>query len=390
MLYGKNEYINNIFKLMNESIDYLLNEQGVIYTPKGINKKTIESEVIEDSDTRDLYDETNDKYYIKLSDAKEIKNDAKVGDIIEQEVIDTESSENESLEEYLLSDDVSLNDLQEIFTSGKLGKMAGSRGFKTLVRIGKKPFILTGSSIKIIKSILSKKKRARYKTKDKYSMCGCLELTEDGIDENGNLDKKIFKQNISDQPETIREKLIDGYDFCVHTYGKYINKEKDRTTTKVETCPVIKKFYKKGESLMDDLLNKLEQSYEIKGRNKKDIDKTEKVGDDTSIGEKIGRYKYITVNFDNDIEVLSLPLKFKLNEGDNTFKILKNFRDKYKNTLMLEKSSNIYVMSFENAKLQKSNDGSIFKCKSRSNCENNGSDRSNNANWSGKIKELKK
>ena len=109
-----------------------------------------------------------------------------------------------------------------------------------------------------------------------------------------------------------------------------------------------------------------------------------------SIGEKIGRYNYITVNFDNDIEVLSSPLKFKLNGGDNTFKILKNFRDKYKNTLMLEKRSNIYVMSFENAKLQKSNDGSIFRCKSRSNCENNGSDRSNNANWSGKIKELKK
>ena len=389
MLDGKNEYINNIFKLMNESIDYLLNEQGVIYTPKGINKKTIEPEVIANDDTRDLYDETNDKYYIKLSDAKEIKNDVKVGEKVEQEVIDTESSENESLEEYLLSDDVSLNDLQKIFTSGKLGTMAGSKGFKTLVKIGKKPFLLTGSSIKIIKSILSKKKRARYKTKDKYSMCGCLELTEDGVDGNGDLDKKIFKQNISDQPETIQEKLIDGYDFCVHTYGKYINKEKDRTTTKVETCPVIKKFYKKGESLMDDLLNKLEQSYEIKGRNKKDLDKTEKVGDDTSIGEKIGRYKYITVKFDDDVQATG-TLAFILNKGDNEFKILKNFRDKYKNTLMLEKGLIIYVMSFENAKLQKSNDGSIFRCQSKSNCENNGSDRSSNANWSGKIKELKK
>lgn len=57
-----------------------------VYEEEHYKPKTKEYEVIEDSD-EDGYDETSDRYKIKLSDAKEKKNDAKVGDIFEQKVI---------------------------------------------------------------------------------------------------------------------------------------------------------------------------------------------------------------------------------------------------------------------------------------------------------------
>ena len=102
MLYKKNSRFLDIISLINESIDNLLKEE-VIVTPITDGKTKTKKQkfmVVEDGQ---LPPNTDTEFFIELKNAKEYKNDVKVGDEIEIEVVDLESMTDDGVLEFLSS-----------------------------------------------------------------------------------------------------------------------------------------------------------------------------------------------------------------------------------------------------------------------------------------------
>ncbi len=396
MLYKKNKYISNIFSYINETIDNLLGEQlSVITLPDGavLVKKTVK--VVDINYSGVSYEEINGKdiYYIKLDDVKKDFNkpSAEVGDEFEIEMINFDDNNKENLSDYFISNKVSPETLQKIYTDIKSGKVIARKIYK----IGTKPFIITTNSLMLLGKVLNvvKKKKIVVKDEKPHSLCYCLTFTEDGLKEDlpfnsGEfvLDRDTFESNNNDQTDLIIKKLLDDYDFCVDEYGKYIKNGRDRIDTK-KNCSDIESWYTDSESLMDDIIANLKNVYDVKGY-KKDLDKTKKEkGGVLTIGETLSQYSEIEIDFENDVKYDSSG-NITLGSGKRRFDIVGTFRENRESTLLLYKSGDYYVFGFKSSKLQNKNNGGGTKmCKNRK-CEERKKN-TDNTTWSGTITELK-
>lgn len=393
MLYKKNKYISNIFSYINETIDNLLGEQvSVITLPDGavLVKQTVK--VVDNKYSGVSYEEINGKeiYYIKLDDVKKDFNkpSAKVDDEFEIEMINFDDNNEENLSDYFISNKVSTETLQKIYTDIKSGSFTARKIYK----IGTKPFIITKNSLGLLGKVLNNVRSKRIVGKDEkpHSLCYCLTFTEDGLKEKNNgefvLDRDTFEFNNNDQTDVIIKKLLDDYDFCVDEYGKYIKNGRDRIDTK-KNCSDIESWYTDSESLMDDIIANLKNVYDVKGY-KKDLEKTKKEkGGVLTIGETLSQYSEIVIDFENDVKY-DPSGNIKLGSGKKRFDIVGTFRENRESTLLLYRSNDYYVFGFKSSKLQnKNNGGGTHMCKNRK-CEEkkNNTDRTT---WSGTITELK-
>ncbi len=349
----KNEKIISIVENINKTIDFLLEQGGTVISPfKGdVPTKKQKFIVIADGEVNNT---TENEYYIELSVAKEYDSKVEVGDEIEIEVLDMDATDEEGLLSILSSDEVSMEELEQLVLGRRTTIRVGGRvlkyGPRTLKRISR----ATGKAIDARRYI------SRYGKKAEHSICYCFSFTKDGLDENGDMDKTVFISSIVDQPEFIQDSLLNTWNYCDRKYRKDLRKKDDRQETE-KSCMFLDDWYKKSENLMDDMINTLKQAYDIKGYNKKLDDETKKVGGNKSVGEKITSQDYIEIKFTTDTTigidrgvVTAVPpaSPFFSDNDLRKFKIQKTFNEK-NNTVLLKKGGKFFIMGFETTQIGK-------------------------------------
>ncbi len=349
----KNEKIISIVENINKTIDFLLEQGGTVISPfKGdVPTKKQKFIVIADGEVNNT---TENEYYIELSVAKEYDSKVEVGDEIEIEVLDMDATDEEGLLSILSSDEVSMEELEQLVlgrrTTIRVGGKVLKYGPRTLKRISR----ATGKAIDARRYI------SRYGKKAEHSICYCFSFTKDGLDENGDMDKTVFISSIVDQPEFIQDSLLNTWNYCDRKYRKDLRKKDDRQETE-KSCMFLDDWYKKSENLMDDMINTLKQAYDIKGYNKKLDDETKKVGGNKSVGEKITSQDYIEIKFTTDTTigidrgvVTAVPpaSPFFSDNDLRKFKIQKTFNEK-NNTVLLKKGGKFFIMGFETTQIGK-------------------------------------
>ena len=396
MLYKKNKYISNIYTYINETIDILLNEQiKVISLPEGAKLKKIYIKVEGNNYTGDYYEVLDngkkEVFHEKIDDVKDKfnKKNVKENDEFEHEIVVFDDSKEEGLLDYLTSNKISVENLGKTYTDLRL---AGPAVFKTsgkIIRLGTKTFLIGKKGLKMLGKIVNTMRGMKRKEDEKpHSLCYCLKLTQDGVDDKGNLDRGQYSRNISDQSNTIYQKLMDEYDYCVSEYGSYIDNSNVRVRTK-KSCVMIDDYYSDSKSLIDDIISNLQSVYDVKGYNKKGIKKTEKK-DTITIGEKLTMYKKISLEFSENVEYEKGNVKFDGGVGASSyrFNIVGTWRDNREDTMILERSGEYYIFGFSNARLQdRENGGVTFHC-SDSSCTSRKNKSSNKTRWKGKITDL--
>lgn len=349
----KNGKILSIVNNINKTIDFLLEQGGSVISPVSGDVPTKKQKFIVVADNDDK-ENTETEFYIKLTDAKQYDAKVEVGEEIEIEVLDMDSADDEGLLSILSSDEVSTEDLEQLVL-----------GRRTTIRVGGRILKYGPRTLKRIKRVAGKAidaKRfiSRYGKKAEHSVCYCLSFTDDGLDENGDMDKNVFISSIVDQPEFIQENLLNTWYYCDKKYRKNLRKKDDRQETE-KSCMFLDDWYKKSEDLLDDMINTLKQAYDVKGYDKKLDDETKRVGGNKSVGEKITSQDYIEIKFSTDTSIgisggvvgSAPPASPFFSSNDlRKFKIQKTFNER-NNTVLLKKGSRFFIMGFETTQIGK-------------------------------------
>ena len=380
MLYKKNSRFLDIISLINESIDNLLKEE-VIVTPITDGKTKTKKQkfmVVEDGQ---LPPNTDTEFFIELKNAKEYKNDVKVGDEIEIEVVDLESMTDDGVLEFLSSNEITTKELEQIVLArGTTIRVAGK-----ILRYGPRQL----NRIKQVANaaIQMKKYSDRYGKKLEHSRCYCNTIFDDNVDEDtGKADKGVYKSTISDQPEHIQEELLATWEFCENKYGKFIIDKDDRAESS-QTCVELEGWYEDAESLIDDLISDLQQYYTIKGY-KKGYENKKTYGADKGVGEKIVTHDAMLSKFSSNVEYTPSGVgtySILFNDNDVVkFEILKTYGNR-SDTVLVERqgTSNKYVMGFDSAKEKSPQSSNAFWV-----VNTDGSISNIRTVWSGKILEF--
>jgi hypothetical protein len=377
----KNDKILSIVENINKTIDFLLEQGGTVIAPIAGEVPTKKQKFIVIADG-EVNNTTEDEYYIELSVAKEYDSNVQVGDEIEIDVLDFDSSDDEGILSILSSDDISEEDLIQIAAGRRTTIRVGGR----IIKYGPRTLRKLGRLGK--KALDAKRYVSRYGKKAEHGVCYCLSFTKDGLDENGDMDKTVFISSIIDQPEFIQENLLNTWKYCVKKYKKELNKKDDRQETE-KSCVFLDDWYKKSESLLDDMINTLKQAYEVRGYNKELDDETKKVGTNKSVSEKMASKDYIEIKFSTDTTIgmdggsvgAAPPASPFFSSNDlKRFKIQKTFNER-NNTVLLKKGSKYYVMGFETTQIGKPQTDQYFALYDAS----SSSIVSPKGNWSGKI-----
>jgi hypothetical protein len=377
----KNEKILSIVNNINETIDFLLEQGGSVISPVSGDVPTKKQKFIVIADG-EVNNTTENEYYIELSVAKEYDSNVEVGDEIEIEVLDMDATDEDGLLSILSSDEVSMEELEQLVLGRRTTIRVGGRvlkyGPRTLGRIKR----VAG------KAIDAKRFISRYGKKAEHSVCYCFSFTKDGLDENGDMDKTVFISSIVDQPEFIQENLLNTWNYCDKKFKKDLRKKDDRQETE-KSCMFLDDWYKKSENLLDDMINTLKQAYDVKGYNKKLDDETKKVGGNKSVGEKITSQDYIEIKFSTDTSIgisgggvgnVPPASPFFSSNDLKKFKIQKTFNER-NNTVLLKKGGKFFIMGFETTQIGKSQTDQYFAVYDESTDEII----SPKGKWSGKI-----
>lgn len=380
MLYKKNGRILDILSYISESIDNLL-EQGVVVTPgtdTEIKTKKQKFKVVEDGQ---LPPNTDTEFYIELKNAKQYKNDVKVGDEIEIEVVDLEAMTDDGILDFLSSDDISVEELEQIVLSrGTTIRVAGKvlrYGPRQIARIKK-----------VAQAALQMKKYAdRYGKKIGHSRCYCAQIFDEYIDEDtGKADREIYKSSITDQPEAIQEELLDTWDYCENKYGKDIIELDNRKET-TTGCKFLEDWYEDAESLMDSLINDLQSYYKVKGYNK-ELSTKKKYDERSSVAEKIVRHNETNIKFTSDVihtPTGGAPTTIFNDDDIVVFEILKTYGE-YGDTVLLRRKSDgkRFILGFDSEVVKKQQSNNAFWI-----VKSDGSIDNIKTTWDGKIMEYK-
>lgn len=376
------EDINKSIEKINDTINQLLieNDGGIIVVPKGSSMKK-KFTVVEDGDLPENKDKQN---YITLTDARDYKPDAEVGDEIEIEVLDFETTPLDEITDFFSSDDVSLDELKQITIGGpktyRIGKKTlrvGPKAYKTVKK--------AASSVLMVKRYFN-----RYGKKIGHSKCYCVKLVKDYVDMGtGKIDRNAYESDVSDYIQPVTEEFLAKWDYCVDRYGKYIE-DKDPRQETIEECITLDDMWEESKSITQELASMLQKFFKVKGIDIKKDKKDNQVGSGNSASEKIALKDEISIKFTSNSEweddSSSPPTTRTIfSSGDDVeFDIVGTFKTK-NDTVMLERKSDgkRYVLSFESAGVGKPQSGKLWRVKSDNTLYSGGS------TWSGRINYFK-
>jgi hypothetical protein len=376
------ENINKSIEEINDTINQLLLEDdgGIIVIPKGSSMKK-KFTVVADGD---LPENTDNQNYITLTDARDYKPDAEVGDEIEIEVLDFENSTLDDITDFFSSDDVSLDKLKQITIGGPKTYKVGKR----ILRIGPKAYKTVkkaASSVLMVKRYFN-----RYGKKIGHSKCYCVKLVKEYVDMGtGKIDRNAYESDVADYIQPVTEEFLAKWDYCVERYGKYIE-DKDPRQETIEECITLDDMWEESKSITQELASMLQKFFKVKGIEIKKSKKDSEIGSGNSASEKIALKDEVSIKFTADSEweddSLSPPrTRTIFSSGDDVlFDIVGTFKTK-NDTVMLENKSDgkRYVLSFESAVVGKPQSGKLWRVKPDNTLYSGGS------TWSGKINYFK-
>ena len=359
------DYLKNI-SFINEKIDVFLCEADKTYPAKTITYIVLEDETDIPGDN---------KNYIYLKDAIEVKPDVKVGDEIDIET-------------------VTWSDIYEDVKESQSGKgplskehLAGLATFTTNPRtrrgakmVGKYAIVgvprAAGCTLNPIKCI--KKKFAKVS----HSICWCARLFDEFGDPTNNNEpsEANYKDDIKAYTNIVQDEMIKNWKKCDKQYMKKLKKERRRHKI-IKECGDAESWAESMQDTLGKIISSLGEFFVIKGYEKN----KDKTGGGSSIGEKIASHRKIRISFSTPDAATKIDLEkpdgthiqtFK--GGDQDFKVTgvhKAGGDS--NTAVLTKSGRAYVFSFRSAKKGDPQSGKVYY--------KDGGDLGNPTVWDGKI-----
>jgi hypothetical protein len=369
------ESINKSISQLNETIDGLLGEQ-VIATPLddgGVPLIKQKFTVYED-DAIPVNTET--EFFIGITDAKEYKSDVQVGDEIEIEVLDFDNSGGSDWSDFFSQDTVTSDDLEQIILGGgKTVRIGGS-----VLKYGPKTYKKLKISAGAIKDW--KKYVDRYGEKIEHSLCYCLHLTNDYLDNDGDTDRDTYKDELNSYIKPVQDEMLTTWDYCDSKFGKNINKKDDRQDTQSD-CLLLDNFWEQQHTLMDDLINKLSKFFEVRGVTVKKNKKND-IKNNTSVAQRIVSNDEMHIIFDQDVIWRNPTTGANVDIYDRggvgvDFQIDGTYSDT-SNSVRLKDGSDSYVLTFTKSTInQRQSNNAFWKVKS------DGSIDGSKTTWSGTI-----
>jgi hypothetical protein len=375
-MYKKNGKILDIISLINESIDNLIDENVIVSPYSGDNIKTSVQKftVVENGN---LPDNTDTMSYIELKDALMYKNDVKVGDVIEIEVADFDAMDEDGILEFFKSEEIDSKTLEKII----LGQRTTIRVGGKIIRYG--PRTLRKIQMAAKKAVEAKKYIDKYGKKTEHSLCYCLRLFDEHVDEDtGKAEKSIYMTDVEDQPEFVQEELENTWDFCESKYGTKIIEREDRQETK-KSCDFLENWYEEGESILDDMIADLRKSFKVVGYDKGEESETKYNKEKKSVAEKIVAHDYVEIEFSSDVAHTprgGTPTVLFTAGSIVVFKILKTYGSA-SDTVLLENSGDKYILGFDTAVVKRAQSDNTFWV-----VDPSGSVSNVKTTWDGKIK----
>lgn len=340
---------SNSIKTINETIKLLVEDEGIISISDS-DIKTYKFTVVEDG-----VEYENDKpkvgdSYMNLSEAKEIDPNAKVGDVIEVDAIDGGA---DGLFEFFTEDGFNREELEEMAVAGpKTYRVAG----KT-VRVTTKSVRAVNGAAK--SALFLKKFFDRYGKKIGHSRCYCLKLVSDYVDtDTGDLDRDQYESELMVYIKPVQDEMLSKWDYCIDRYGNDISDKDDRQET-YEECVTIDSIWEEQRSIFNDLTNKLQSVFKVKGIDIKK--KKEDVKSDASVAEKIITNDKMDIKFSEPVtrEDGGGGTETLFNAMTYTFEILGSYKEK-NNTIKLKNSGNKFVFSFEKSTIRQPQSGMVW------------------------------
>ena len=262
----------NTVNYLNESIENLIDEGVVVTPPSGVRKTKQIFTVIADGATP-----PNDgKEYIELKEAKDHKVDAVVGDEIEIDVLTFEDMDDNAVQDKLTElfnkGDISFTDLKQMVLTGGSGKVR--RTAMGLLRVGPKVIMAAGrlAALKGLKKTIP------------HSSCFCAKLFNNNVNSaTGNAEKSVYEDELTTYIDVVQKQFLESWDNCESRYGELMTDEDERNDA-VAACVTIEDWYTDAESVLQQVMNKLNKYYNITGI---DVKKTKLKGGEVSVAKSI-------------------------------------------------------------------------------------------------------
>ena len=368
-----NKFLNTISSL-NESINILV-EDGIIVTPSSVEKIEI-TYIIHKNETDFPNDDGN---YITEKEAQTYDINKKAGDTIIIEEVDMSKMSDAEMFAWFKENDISTEQAGEMALVGTSSK--GYRMGGKVYRFGKS----AGVAIVTLKALR--------KTKDlPHSVCWCAKLFEKHQDADGKRDKPQYENylNAEGYIDSIVDNFMKNWDKCESQHGKKIRNKVNRDNM-LSNCVSVEDWYGDAEEVLNSIISKLQTYYNVTGVNVKK--KELKGGVDQSVGDFIGKFKKIWINFTRDCEChMNIPqcnngTGFTLGTAAGNEKMFRIIEHKIgKDTVTLQgpggASSKKWVFSFSKKGLNVEQSGSLYVW------DNSGSHTSVGTGWQGKITKL--
>jgi hypothetical protein len=364
-----NKFLNTISSI-NESINILLEDHGIIVEPGNAKRTEVEYTIYKNEG-----EYPNDGgNYITEKEAQTYDINKKAGDTIIIEEVDMSELSEAELLKWFKDNDISAEDAEGMAVAGTSSKVYRFGG--KVYRFSKTTTVAVGR-LALLR-----------KTKDlPNSACWCAKLFDKWVDPDGNADKPAYIAYLNGEGylDSIIENFEDNWDKCDSKYGKKIRKEENRDEV-LTTCTSVEDWYGDAESVLDSIISKLQSYYQITGIKTKK--KGFKGGANKSIGEYIGGFKKIQIYFTEECKCPAPPCASVIPIANpNDVKVFKIIAFKSGGDTVTLKgpggSSDKWVFQFTKKELHEEQSGNLYKW------ESSGPPHSKIAsNWKGKITKL--
>ena len=360
-----NKFLENI-NYINESIDRLINEEGIIGPPPD-GVRTIKQKFIVIEDGKPPKDTE-----INLKDAKVYKTDVKVGEEIEIPVIDfedmTETEVEEKLRELAEDNKISWKDIEQIAVGAASTKLR--RTAVGVIKLG--PKVIAGAGRLMLLGKLKKK--------IPHSQCFCVKLFDDNKDETISPPKPsrdIYESSLVDYIDTVRNEFLSGWDECEGKYKKLIDDETERNKA-LDACPAIEDYFENAKDVLDSILSSMSKFFDV---SVVDVEKKSMAKGEKSIAKTIGSHEKIQLHFTKTIPAFgggSGAMCTNCDNGDDEIFDVGTYKEEGK-VVRLVLGSNTYYFEFDTAVPKKEQNGSVWKD------DGTGKPSSNPVSWQGWI-----
>lgn len=335
----------NTVNYLNNSIENLIHEGIVVTPPAGLRTTKEKFIVIADGDTP-----PNDgKNYIELEEAKGHKVDVEVGDEIEIPVLTFEHLDNDSVQEKLKElfnkGDISFKDLEQMALGAMSGKVR--RTAMGLLKIGPKVIMAAGrlATLQGLKKTIP------------HSSCFCAKLFDDNVNTTTNeAERSIYLDELTTYIDVVRDQFLESWDDCENRFGELMT-DADKRSDAVAACVTLEDWYTDAESVLKQVMNRLNKYYNITGI---DVKKKKLKGGEVSVAKSIAASgSRIQLHFDDALPKHGGGGNYYSSGSDVWFDIL-TYKESG-NTVWLKDGLISLFFEFQTNKKGKKQTGSVWK-----------------------------